>query len=130
MLTPRQQQANDLREADFSYREIAVRLGVSPTRAYQLVHKNPHARTLMKKYNKTRRVRAIEKLGGICCVCGESDVAVLEIDHISPVLTGRREPLHLLHARILRGDTQNLQLLCANDHRRKTRKDGSWAKRL
>ena len=66
-------------------------------------------------------------LGPWCNVCGETDLAVLEVDHIAPVHAGRglARGTVRLYADLLSGRETpfNLQVLCANDHLRKTRQE-------
>jgi len=77
-----------------------------------------------------QRMLAIKDLGGCCKRCGESDPIVLEIDHIDGHAPGRRAKgggngySTKLHRRILAGNHENLQVLCANCHVRKTRVNG------
>lgn len=67
-------------------------------------------------YAETRGV-AIANLGGRCAVCGTAER--LELDHIEPVRGPRRQKAEWRRA--ARGDTENLQLLCHDDHLAKTR---------
>jgi 5-methylcytosine-specific restriction endonuclease McrA len=81
-------------------------------------------------YTKTmiaRRIRleVINAYGGKCCVCGESDPVVLELDHINGLNsvdpTWARGGVGLHRAIRRAGFPQGLfQVLCANCHRRKT----------
>jgi len=90
-------------------------------RTYQREWKRREAEKIRKK--------AIEILGGKCIECGETDWIVLEIDHIEPLMRINR--IHKLHSginlarRIVNGtySKENYQLLCANDHKRKTYKE-------
>ena len=81
----------------------------------------------MRRYYATHRGRIFEVLGPWCNVCGETDLAVLEVDHIAPVHAGRglARGTARLYADLLsgRGTPFNLQVLCANDHLRKTRQE-------
>lgn len=68
--------------------------------------------------------QAIMKLGGKCVVDGIAELDVLEIDHIVPIKQAvRRGSGTTWYNAILkdRTDVSNLQVLCANCHRRKTR---------
>jgi 5-methylcytosine-specific restriction endonuclease McrA len=63
--------------------------------------------------------------GHFCALCGETDEAVLQFDHICPRLRKRNEwcgPLVLV-ARLRSGRESpfNVQVLCANCHARKTK---------
>lgn len=76
---------------------------------------------------RARAIRraAIAALGGRCIECGIDDCEVLQIDHVVPVRRKekRHEIGHRVYRRILHGGAVNVQLLCANCHMRKTRKD-------
>lgn len=65
---------------------------------------------------------AIAELGGRCVVCGESELGVLQIDHIIPVRrpSAKHSTTWNTVSQILRGEKENLQLLCANCHQRKS----------
>ena len=69
-----------------------------------------------KIYWKQRREKAIAILGGKCVVCGFNDIRALQIDHING--GGLKENKSIgnggIIRKILRGDTQDYQLLCAN----------------
>jgi 5-methylcytosine-specific restriction endonuclease McrA len=75
-------------------------------------------------YAKHKRV-TFEMLGAWCNLCGETDETVLELDHKAPVKHvsrglasgGDRTYYHL---RTGKESPFNLQVLCANCHRRKT----------
>jgi 5-methylcytosine-specific restriction endonuclease McrA len=77
-------------------------------------------------YDKMRQesdmILAYEILGNKCVYCGEKDKWVLEIDHIKPIRRAIRGSFvgKTLYRAILNGKTENLQLLCANCHKRKT----------
>lgn len=75
------------------------------------------------RLRERRRIRVLEKMGGKCATCGINDTMVLQIDHITPLNTGKaRLTLTQLFPKILRDeyDMTSLQLLCANCHMRKT----------
>lgn len=86
-----------------------------------------YERKWKRKEREKIRLEAIEMLGGKCVQCGETDPVVLEIDHIKP-LNGKRNPMeggvHLAR-KIVRGlvPLSDYQLLCSNDHTRKTYKE-------
>jgi hypothetical protein len=74
-------------------------------------------------------------LGGECIVCGETDPLVLEVDHVeNDGAEHRREYRGIPYIRELlrcaREEPGRLQLLCANDHRRKRREAGGWSERV
>jgi 5-methylcytosine-specific restriction endonuclease McrA len=66
------------------------------------------------------RQEALIVLGGVCVQCGCTDMRCLEIDHVIPIKTGRRIDRHAWHRSITRGNTENLQVLCACCHSIKT----------
>jgi 5-methylcytosine-specific restriction endonuclease McrA len=75
----------------------------------------------IQKRNLKLRLGAIIVLGGKCTQCGYyKDDRALQIDHILPILLGRRrdEMRHSqqFHLDIINGERDNLQLLCANCH--------------
>ena len=64
-----------------------------------------------------------------CCKCGESDIVVLEFDHIrdkkfeiSKLIKGNSSFENL------KVEIEKCQVLCANCHKRKTAKDFKWYK--
>lgn len=66
-----------------------------------------------------------------CVVCGESDIVVLEFDHIDPstksfcIAQATRRGLPLAK---VKSEIDKCQILCANCHKRKTAKDNNWWK--
>lgn len=76
--------------------------------------------------NKTfeRRFIVLEFLGGQCVECGELDKRCLQIDHIEPILRKFGDTKYgyktILDIYMDREDTDNLQILCANCHCKKT----------
>jgi len=70
------------------------------------------------------RMEAVLALGGNCANCGEDDVRVLQIDHINGGGSAERKTSKAwgtnLLARVISGDVDGLQLLCANCHMIKT----------
>lgn len=65
-----------------------------------------------------------------CVDCGESDIEVLEFDHILPVgKTARRIPGFMTYsqARILQ-EIQLCEVRCSNCHTRKTRRLQGWSR--
>jgi 5-methylcytosine-specific restriction endonuclease McrA len=73
-----------------------------------------------KELNKLQRIKTLMLLGSRCVVCGNYDQRVLEIDHILPLAGEKRITSAQLYSSIIAGNTDNLQLLCANCHRIKT----------
>lgn len=80
-----------------------------------------HRRTWRREWVREIRKKAIQALGGTCILCGYSDVRALEIDHIIPLhqSKGRTNQVSLFLS-VVRGETENLQLLCSNCHAIKT----------
>ncbi len=76
-----------------------------------------------------RKLSIITALGGKCAHCGINDWRVLEVDHINPAKKKRpRKWTHRSPTRfsLWAQEIDNLQLLCANCHRIKTRKESRW----
>jgi 5-methylcytosine-specific restriction endonuclease McrA len=67
-----------------------------------------------------RRKEALVVLGGQCIQCQCQDARCLQIDHIIPLQGKRRVAHKTLYLNVLRGKTENLQVLCANCHAIKT----------
>lgn len=65
------------------------------------------------------RLRAIQQLGGACDDCGETDLRVLDINHINGEGAARSaNELYCQCLKVLDGeDTPNLQVLCCNCNR-------------
>ena len=75
-----------------------------------------------REHNQIWWEYVIDLYGGVCAHCGYTERDVMELDHIN----GRgptRERRRAMIARIYRAQARdpNLQLLCANCHRSKTR---------
>jgi 5-methylcytosine-specific restriction endonuclease McrA len=72
---------------------------------------------------------AIEAMGGCCEECGFADHRALQFDHRTPIRRGRSGLHKSAHSAektyraVLAGKREGLQLLCANCHAIKTRKD-------
>ena len=78
----------------------------------------------------------VEKLGGSCKVCGEEDRKVLQVCHLVPVRRKQRTSTDSggsLMAKIYKLSVEELtasyELLCANDHMRKTFDNNEWSGR-
>ena len=76
-----------------------------------------------------RRIDAINSLGGKCNVCGIDDWQVLEFDHIVPMHTEQgtvkvngQHNMNEINRMVKEGvdPASKYQLLCCNDHRKKT----------
>lgn len=77
---------------------------------------------MLKRYYK-RRTMVIEKLGGVCSVCGSNDR--LEIDHIDHTNKGfdlGKAFTSMSESRLFE-EVAKCQLLCYECHKLKTRKD-------
>lgn len=71
------------------------------------------------------RTAAIEALGGCCAVCGLDEVAILDIDHVNGGGGDeRRSRSRVAILRSIAAGATGYQLLCPNDHRRKTIANG------
>jgi len=86
-------------------------------RAYQKMYRNtPRGIAVRIRYRRRRRQRVIAALGGKCTKCGFSDWRALQIDHING--GGAREQRQIsatgIVSKILQGETEGYQLLCAN----------------
>jgi len=75
------------------------------------------------KRHSEKKYKAFEVLGGECKECKEDDFVVLEIDHIKKIgCYNRKMPIEIYNE-IIGGCTENVQLLCANCHKRKTKNE-------
>lgn len=80
-----------------------------------------------RNYSRECRLKAINICGGKCVDCGNSDIRVLEFDHILPILrkkTGIKTGSSLI-SRILtnKEDLSNLVIRCSNCHTIKTKEE-------
>lgn len=68
------------------------------------------------------RIEAIKTLGGECAVCHTTEIQVLQIDHIDSLAKRRekRTSPYVFLKKIIKGNVENIQLLCANCHMKKT----------
>ncbi len=82
-------------------------------------HPEP-ARKRNRRLTQRHRQEAITVLGGVCIQCGCTDMGCLEIDHIAPIGSSRRRDRNMFHLSIIRGERENLQVLCACCHAIKT----------
>lgn len=93
-------------------------------------------RARTRKYHDQHRSSVIQKLGGTCKICGEADGRVLQVCHLVPVRRKQRTSsdsggslmarIHNLSAEEL---AASFELLCANDHMRKTFDNKEWSAR-
>jgi hypothetical protein len=84
---------------------------------------------LKKKRYWNRKFEIIEKLGGKCSKCGNTDVRVLDLNHIDRRLKTRVK--HYSWTKRLgqwENDKENLELLCANCHRINTWEQMNYCK--
>lgn len=77
----------------------------------------PRARDRARKC----RQDALDLLGGCCVRCGERDPVVLQFDHID--CDGKFEKSRANIWQVVLRDPYRFQILCANDHARKTYAD-------
>ena len=87
-------------------------------RDYYLSNKSEIKRKTME-YDEKRYIKAITILGGECSVCNEEDIDVLQIHHkhiFDKSNKNKREGRHATIAKILKGDVEEYELLCANCH--------------
>jgi 5-methylcytosine-specific restriction endonuclease McrA len=108
-------QTPEYREKRKAYKQTPE--GKESNRVYQ---QKTEQKEKQRQWEKNRRVRALDMLGSKCAVCGNEDHRVLQIDHIIELNGKKRIPHTSLHASIIAGNTDNLQLLCANCHAIKT----------
>lgn len=81
-----------------------------------------------KEYRRRLRKAAMMLLGGKCARCQEDDYDVLQFDHIQPLWNVKTRPANdEIYHDILKGRTNNLQILCANCHIKKTRDERSYS---
>ncbi len=85
---------------------------------------NQYLRDHMRNKYNNRRARAIEKLGGICSICGTTDN--LEFDHRDP----KTKTISITKAlyrknEILQLELEKCQLLCLIHHREKSKMEQS-----
>lgn len=97
----------------------------------QYYHASPARKRACKrrKYEVRERNRALvfERLSNSCCVdCGETDVMVLEFDHVKgKKLANVAHMIRAAKTEDLLNEMDKCVLRCANCHRRKTF-NGSW----
>jgi 5-methylcytosine-specific restriction endonuclease McrA len=95
-------------------------------REYKKAHPEKHRQFMLKAARKVR-LGAVMLLGGRCVSCGCTDMRCLEIDHIIPVRNERMKSRYAFHQSIVRGNTENLQVLWACCHAIKTFKSNTDA---
>ncbi len=82
-----------------------------------------HRNNIRLKRNYQRWL-AVQKLGGKCAACPETDYVVLQLDHINndgnTERTQKGESREKMSRAIIAGERDDIQVLCANCHARKT----------
>jgi len=64
-----------------------------------------------------------------CAICGETDIVVLQFDHLGDKISTISEIMRKgWSLETLKLEIDKCQVLCANDHLRKTAKDFNWWK--
>lgn len=88
---------------------------------------NPGKQNLKTRtFRANCRIRILQMYGGKCSTCGEPDGTVLQLDHIHGGGTQHRREVHspgVIRDALLAENSSKYQLLCANCHVRKHRKD-------
>jgi len=105
-------------------------------KAFQKVYYNANKEKVIKNSAKQRdisRVKMREFLISYleshpCVHCGESDIVVLEFDHLSNKINNVSTFMKNAAIKKLKAEIPKCQVLCANCHRRKTAKDQNWYK--
>ena len=79
------------------------------------------SRKIIRTYNRKKRDRVVQLLGGRCKRCGETDWRCLQIDHVGGGGTKEHKKLGVarVNAKVLRLEGKGYQLLCANCNWRK-----------
>lgn len=76
---------------------------------------------LKKKRFWERKLEVIKKLGGKCKICGLDDIRVLDINHIDRDKKDKHKNYSWLkRLQNWEGDLDNIEILCANCHRKHT----------
>lgn len=100
------------KETDEKLRDMAKKLS-DKNRIYKDLSNLPS-----KEYGKIRNLRfreeAIKILGGKCIRCRESDIRVLQIDHVNGGGTKERKLNHNYSKKLILKNPDNYQLLCSN----------------
>ena len=90
-------------------------------------HKKATKERSKKNIDKVRKL-VIEYLqNNPCVVCGESDIVVLDFDHLSDKSNSISRMISMGSSwKTISKEISKCQVLCANCHRRKTAKDFGW----
>ena len=70
----------------------------------------------MRGYWRAKRLGALKKLGNQCVHCGEKDWRCLQVDHVEGGGTKENDKhgTYWIYNRIIGGQTEGYQVLCAN----------------
>jgi len=89
--------------------------------------RNDYMREYMKNQYHSTRNKIIERLGGKCAKCGKSD-STFHFDHIDKKKkTMRAADLHSVNDEKFESEIKNLQLLCPECHKEKTKEAWDYA---
>lgn len=92
-------------------------------------YKNPTKQKYVQRIDASnryyiKRFTVIQFLGGRCSECGEDDFRCLQIDHIKPILRVNKNTeagnATVMNVYMDRMDVEDLQVLCANCHAKKS----------
>jgi hypothetical protein len=82
------------------------------------------------KYRERNFAYMLDHLKNNPCVdCGETDVEVLEFDHVVPLQGQRVTNMNTCSLRRLQEEIDKCEIRCANCHTRRTRKQMGWTGR-
>ncbi len=82
-------------------------------------------RETQRRIRARYRDEALDALGGCCAVCGLDERAILDFDHVAGNgADDRRSRSDYARLKAIAGGEEGWQLLCPNDHRRKTIANG------
>ena|SRR3989344_151305 len=107
---------------------LLIKNHYNSNRQYYLLKARKRNKSLRDKINAFLRGYLLKNP---CIDCGESDITVLEFDHIGKIPKFKAVS-HLLRARSsleqIQKEINKCEVRCANCHRRKTAKDFNWFK--
>jgi hypothetical protein len=92
---------------------------------------NARRNARQRNMRRLNRLRVLQYLRDKCCIdCGESDVRVLEFDHVAGVKTANISDIcrQAVAWRRVEAELAKCVVRCANCHRRKTALDLGWYK--
>jgi hypothetical protein len=106
-------------------------------RSYDNNHyNNSHTRKEYIRSNQDRREKETNKyiveylLTHPCVDCGESDIIVLEFDHVRGDKRGNISILKRSSLKAVKEEIEKCEVRCANCHRRKTAKQFGWTNKF